>query len=269
MRPLTDRTLERYLLGELSRAERQDVERALESDETAAARLEDLERSNADILTAYPSGEMAAQIKDRLDSREERVEGNIRPFPSRSGRRLRYIIPAAAVAALLIVAFPVRQTIAGAGIFGGETTRMKGLGARIDVYRNAAAGPEQLAEGARAHVGDLLRLSYVAGGARHGVIFSVDGRGVVTYHYPDVPTGEAPELEPGGEIPLAFSYQLDDAPEFERFFFVTAHEPFSVEEIDQEVRRLAADREAARQGDLRLRRSFEQYSLTLIKGDNQ
>jgi hypothetical protein len=264
MKPVSDRTLERYLLKELSRSERQRVEQLLQDDETARARLEELERSNEEILEQYPVSEMVPAIHQRLGEAQTRREGNIIPFPPRLAR----LVPAVAVAAaLLILAFPVRQALLGSGLAGGDTTRMKGLDARIEIYRSGLSGPERLQEGATAGQGDLLRLSYVAGGTGHGVIFSVDGNGVITYHLPEQATGDAPPLVPGGEIPLEFSYQLDDAPSFERFFFVTSQDPFSLQKVDRAARRLADDPERAIRESLRLGRGLDQYSLTLRKGD--
>jgi hypothetical protein len=256
MKPLSDRTLERYLLKELSAAERRRVEQALEEDETARTRLEELEQSNAAILERYRPSEMAAAIHSRLAAQSSE---NTVPFRARWG----WVASAAAVAAvLLVVAFPVRQAL-----LRDDATRMKGLDARIEVYRSGGSGSESLSEGDTAREGDLLQLSYVAGGAQHGVIFSIDGNGVVTYHFPETAAGEAPELVPSGEIPLAFSYELDDAPEFERFFFVTSQRPFSVAEIDQAARKLADDPTAASEGSLRLGRGLVQYSVTLKKGE--
>ena len=47
------------------------------------------------------------------------------------------------------------------------------------------------------------------------MIVSYDGRGVVTLHYPNVARASA-ELRAGGAVPLDHSFELDDAPLFER-----------------------------------------------------
>lgn len=67
-------------------------------------------------------------------------------------------------------------------------------------------------------------MSYVAAGRAHGVIVSIDGRGQVTLHFP-ADAGAPTALESGRAVPLSHSYELDDAPLFERFMFVTAEAP--------------------------------------------
>ncbi|MEZ4473614.1 MAG: hypothetical protein R3F60_23055 [bacterium] len=63
----------------------------------------------------------------------------------------------------------------------------------------------------------------------------------VTLHFPD--TASADTALPAGQqlVTLPHAYQLDDAPRFERFFFVTAHHPLDVGELLAEARQLAAD----------------------------
>jgi hypothetical protein len=55
------------------------------------------------------------------------------------------------------------------------------------------------------------------------VMFSIDGRGTVTRHFP-LEKLESVRLEPKGEVSFPTSYQLDDAPGFERFILVTSPE---------------------------------------------
>ncbi|MBN1838324.1 MAG: hypothetical protein JW820_20865, partial [Spirochaetales bacterium] len=108
------------------------------------------------------------------------------------------------------------------------------------------------------------QLGYVAAARAYGVILSIDGRGVVTLHFPVGSTG-AGELEREGESLLPFAYELDDAPGFERFFFVTGPEPFAVDSVLEAAERLAADPEQARQAPLILPGELEQVSMMLKK----
>ena len=112
---------------------------------------------------------------------------------------------------------------------------------------------------------DVLQLSYVAVGRKYGVIFSIDGRGIVTVHYPYAENGATPELEQGGEIYLRYAYELDDAPLFERFFFVTSDKPFNIAIVEKAARLLASKTGQARNTDLKLPSGFEQYSFLLNK----
>ena len=122
---------------------------------------------------------------------------------------------------------------------------------------------EQLgASDARARANDLLQLSYRVARADFGLIFSIDGRGTVTRHFPD--GDEAAQLEAGALIPLPRSYELDDAPRFERFFLVTGAKPFDSAAVVEAARSLAASG-SAEQGALSLPAGLAQKALTLRK----
>jgi hypothetical protein len=98
-------------------------------------------------------------------------------------------------------------------------------------------GKEPLARGDKVTQGDVVQLAYNAMGATHGVIFSIDGRGTVTLHFPSERTGST-ALKAKGANALDFSYELDDAPRFERFFFVTSDKPVDVGTVLEKGREL-------------------------------
>ncbi len=109
--------------------------------------------------------------------------------------------------------------------------------ATLRVYRKAARGAERLADGASARPGDQLQLAYLARGQRFGAVVSVDGAGQVTYHLPEK-GARAVALQPGGEVTLPDSYQLDAAPQFERFWLITGDRPFETDGLADAVRGL-------------------------------
>ncbi len=104
----------------------------------------------------------------------------------------------------------------------------------------ASAGEELLTDGSTAVPGDLIQIKYLAAGAAYGVIFSIDGRGTVTLHYPQDERGDT-ALQPGPAVPLQRSYELDDAPGFERFLLVTSQAPIPVAEVLSIARMLGPD----------------------------
>ena len=92
------------------------------------------------------------------------------------------------------------------------------------------AGSETLADGAVARQGDVIRVGYRAAGRAYGVILSIDGRGHVTMH---LPTGGDRAMALGREptVLLDQAYELDDAPRWERFYFITGEAPFPIAPI--------------------------------------
>ena len=66
------------------------------------------------------------------------------------------------------------------------------------------------------------------------VLISIDGNGYLSQHYPEY-GNKAYELDNGGEIPLDYAYQLDDAPDFERFLFITSDSSFDIRKLIKAV----------------------------------
>ncbi len=64
---------------------------------------------------------------------------------------------------------------------------------------------------------------------------------------------------------LGFAYELDAAPDFERFFFVTSSKPFALDGLQKEAERLAAERGTARTEPLRAAKGLETASVLLVK----
>ena len=109
-------------------------------------------------------------------------------------------------------------------------TRIKGLDARMEVWKKTDAGIVQLQDLDEVHEGDEIQLRYAVPEKCFGLLFSMDGNGALTLHMGD--GVKAVELAPGKMNSLPFAYKLDDAPYFEKFFFVTSPKEFAVEEND-------------------------------------
>ncbi len=234
-----DVILEQYRLNELPREEADRVGHLLRESETLQRRLEALDRSDADVARQYPPAWMAERVRERF-ARGARV-------PERRGQARRWALPAAIglAAITMVIMLPRLLTMpAGPGpLTTTDSDRIKGLLPSLAVYRRTDRGTETLADGAVARKGDLLRLGYTAAGQSHGVIVSIDGRGAVTLHLPSSGHRAAP-LGRDGTVLLDQAYELDDAPGWERFFFVTSEVPFDVAPIVEAARRAAG-------GDLR------------------
>ncbi len=257
-----DLLIEQLLLGELP----EEQDRELRADPQVQARLAELQESDRRILRDYRPEVVAGLIRQRME-RETRRDGAARRVP---GRRFR-LAPLAGFAALLIAAgvtLAVLAPPARGPADGPEETRLKGARTHLVIHRRNPAGAETLAAGEVARAGDELQLGYVApaatGAAVYGTIVSIDGRGVVTLHFP-AGSAKAGRLEGEGERTLDYAYRLDDAPEFERFFLVTADRPFPVEEVLRAARKLAGSPQAARRNALALPAGLEQGSLLLLK----
>jgi hypothetical protein len=265
--------VERVAAGDLP-AERLAALRAeIAGDAEAQALDAGIAASNAEVLAALPPAEVAAEVARR--ARVAAAAG--RPAPARAWWRVSPPLLAAAVAAagLALWAGPWLGRggagggrAAGVAEDGADVTRVKGV-PHLLLYRKRGSSVERLQGAtATARAGDRIQLAYVAAGARFGAVLSIDGAGVVTLHFPESERGSTRlAAAPGRAASLPHSYQLDDAPAFERFFFVTSAAPIDVAALLEGARRIARDPEHARRDPLSLPPHLEQWSLLVRKGD--
>jgi hypothetical protein len=215
-----DFELEQLLLGELPEAQARTLREALRTDPALAAKYAALSASNAQTLAQFPPRVVAAEVERRAAA----------SHPRRALWKI--MVPAfAAVAAALVVAVPYLNPVESDGI------RLKGLEPALHVYRDRSGAIEELLPGAAARAGDRVQLRYVPAGKAWGVLLSIDGRGGVTMHFP-LEANAAPRLEPGPST-LPRALQLDDAPQFERFIFITCEARPDVSRVLLAARSLA------------------------------
>jgi hypothetical protein len=254
---ISDLHLEQYVLGELSARDTESVRDALKTDGNLRTRLEEIKRSDGETLSSFPPVRMAPLIEERKRS------------ASASPRRAPFavFVPLAAAALVVVSVVSVGGIVSRMQGSGQDVTRLKGV-ERLSIYRKTAEGAELLEDGSLVRRADVLQIAYSAGEAKYGTIFSIDGRGVVTFHLPPDYVGRSqfsPELERQGQTVLPSAYELDDAPAFERFFFVFSRSRFDLKDVQKASSALSADPGKARAGSLRIPSGLSVYSLVLKK----
>lgn len=201
--------LERYRLGELPEEMKKEVEQ-MPGLEKAVQELDD---SDKEILDQYHFSA---------------VERKIRRHKAR--KMSRFI---AAAAALVL--------FAGGGLMitqlkttEASVIRVKGnvqYEPSLTLYRMENEEVENLEDGSAADAGDLIQIGYKnISGSQYGLILSLDGAGNQTIHFP-LSGDEAQLLDEGGEYFLPWSYELDDAPDYEVFFLILSDQPFTMKDI--------------------------------------
>ena len=231
---MSDVRLERYRVGELPPDELEAIAARLADDPALRQRLSALEQSDREIAIALPSEQMAAAIRRRSGESATALP------PPIATRRRGWLVPVGVVATCVCVA-AVAGTLMLRPPVGDETT-IKGSGiASLVLHRKVAEGSEELKGGAVTRRGDQIRIGYRASGRSYGAILSIDGRGTLTQHLPS--TGDrSAALQPAGTVFLDFAYELDDAPRWEAFYFVTADAPFDLEPARRAVLEATASR---------------------------
>lgn len=171
---------------------------------TDTERVQALQQENAAFLQANDPNVFARGVQQRHDQQRQR----------RRRRTALLLAPALACAALLLVVVDdgPRDRIEVRPPHDDGALRVKGeptlTGALI-----RPAGPVRIDATTRGRPGDVVQLRVDGGG--DVVVVSFDGRGAITLHHPQRP-GAA--LGPRGLVPSSF--ELDDAPGFERFIAV-------------------------------------------------
>ncbi len=260
MTSLPDWLVERAALDEVPPQSRDRLSRA--DPRELADRVAALRADSAAELAAHPVGPAVAQIEARLASAARR---------RRHQRFAALGLATTAATALVVIHFAIEPTTgeppegAVRGVASDDDgTRIKG-GPRLVAFRQVGKQAERLARDAFVRPGDVLQLRYDPGGRGYGVIASIDGAGVVTLHYPlseDAPPDATAMATRMTALPAA--YALDDAPRFERFFFLTADEPIDVQRSLAALRALAARPDSA-EAELELPAEMQQWSLRFRK----
>lgn len=195
--------------------------------------LKELQKSDAEILTKYTPEAMHKAVDSKLNKKN-----NVIRIPTSAFRMVTYAAAAVFIAA---IAIPVGLTSYKAKT-PTETIRSKGPASSYSkeqsllLYKQNGKTAEPIQEGYIAKEGDRIQIAYQAGQNDYGIIFSVDGNGNITRHFPeDSWTSEQLKHSKDG-IPLDFSYELDNAPDFECFILVSSNEKFSLQDIQERIK---------------------------------
>jgi hypothetical protein len=232
--------LEKFALGQAT-SEEVTVLKSLLNDSELEAEVLRITENNEALLSRYPANLMAKQIATRLE-RESKT----------SFFSIKWMAPVAMAALLMILIFKPSPD-------AGNDILLKGQQPHISVYRKTADSYEKLLQKQFAETGNLLQIRYSAAEAIHGVIASIDGNGTVTLHFPQEVTGST-ILNGKGEISTPNSYELDNAPDFERFYFITSKVPINVEESIKAIKS-----QGASDSKILLEKNQNQYMFEIRK----
>jgi hypothetical protein len=262
---ISDIMLERYNLEELPPDQMNIVKNALSEDSSVKARLDALITSDAEILSDYPAPFVLGRIREGV-----KIAADKKAVSKHKGlsRRKIFGITFSAVGSLSAVAAlfifipsattlntnPVAvDSIAVQEKKIGNTTdviRTKGKESALYLYKKTGKEPEELLQNSTVLKGEVVQVAFQTR-LPYAVIFSIDGRGGVTLHYPLDEAG-SPAVERGKKIFLPSAYTLDDAPQFERFFLVTSEVGINAGFVMSKAHEFAKERSASMTGEFNI-----------------
>ena len=235
---IPDWKLERYLTGDLPDSEMREIREMEATDEIFAGRVKMMREDNRAILKKMPF--------ERLSERLDAMPAHSGNGSNRVGNGVSFTLVKFATAAALVLAvvsvvlFSQREVVSPATDGGAQVmdvamvdsqdegdTRIKGLDARIEVWKKTADSAVQMSNLDEAREGDEIQLRYSVPEKCFGMLLSMDGNGTVTMHMAE--GNKAIALEPGKMTTLPFAYKLDNAPKFEAFYLLTSRDTFSVD----------------------------------------
>ena len=251
---IPDWKLERYLTGDLPESEMREIREMEATDEIFAGRVKMMREDNAAILKKLPF----ERLSEKMDSMSGRATvGSGRGTLASGGslisgkgmpagfKLVKFAAAAALVLAVVSVALFSQREIgpdAGTQVAGGAQmmdvamvdasegagdTRIKGLDARMEIWKKTGDSAVQMQNLDEAREGDEIQLRYSVPEKCFGLLFSMDGNGTLTMHMADGSSAVA--LEPGKMTTLPFAYKLDNAPKFEKFFLLTSQKDFTID----------------------------------------
>ena len=218
----SDYTLEAFVNGSLPSEQSRAIEDAIRSDQALLERIETLREHNQTFLQYYPPQGAWVEVERKLKASHN---------TKASFSRIRLAVAFGGALAVALFVLPFGKTLPT----NDDGIRMKGLsGPSLEIYHiKSGAQIERLKERSTVDTGTTLQVVVRDGPELYVRVISIDGRHVVTRHYPN--DGDKGFIE-DDRFALPSTYILDDAPDFETFFLITSPneftETFSVEELD-------------------------------------
>jgi hypothetical protein len=237
---IPDWKLERYLTGDLPESEMREIREMEATDEIFAGRVKMMREDNRAILKKMPF----ERLSEKMEAREVSLNGagmnGARKGMPAGFKLVKFAAAAALVLAVVSVALFSQREIGPASEGNGaqvmdvaivdvqdDGTRIKGLDARMEIWKKTGDSAVQMQNLDEAREGDEIQLRYSVPEKCFGLLFSMDGNGTITMHMAD--GSQAIALEPGKMTTLPFAYKLDNAPKFEKFFLLTSQKDFTID----------------------------------------
>ena len=249
MKIIPDLILEQYVLGELPQDKKDEITFLMGKDRVLFERIEAIRVSDAAFHNKYPFELYRGKFSDKAFKKAK-------IFPFKKSIAAFSLVAAAACVAIII------RVVPDILYYSGNDVIIKGYDFNMYIYRKNSTAADLLSDGDSVSAGDLIQIAYQVPPEKYCAILSIDGRSNVTFHYS---TDKKRDNTVSGKVLLPESYQLDDAPDFERFFLIVSDKPVLINDVLGKVSGFALDRNKNITDTLPLDNSFSQKSILLRK----
>ncbi len=219
MNPLSDLKLEQWLLGELSAEESATIEAEINNNVSLRTRVEEMKAHTQALLQQHTPEQFKAEVERKVHRAKVREQHE--KTQRSSSVNWKPLVGVAAFGLAMLILNPFSEPVPEREGQGQGGYRTKGETMHLMAHRIDADTQEQLHDGGMAQAGDRIQLSIAKAKGLAFVVFSLDGNGLISEHYPQ---GAAAEIEEMDFLSLPSSYRLDDAPSFEDFYLISSKE---------------------------------------------
>lgn len=234
-RNIPDLMLEQYLLDELKESDQVFIKKQLSQDIELQHRLQSIRQSDQMFINRFFDDGF---LKKTVNVKS--IFGEISPFK-----------PLPILSYCIIILIPMVFILTPKFKLSGIPERAKGEIASLTAYRKTGFGHEQLQNGSVVRKSDLIQLEYIVSDSLlFGLIISIDGTGKTFIHF-GTEDGRSAHLSLGNTM-LPFAYQLDDAPEFEKFYLITSKRPFILNDCITLCKKMDKDHSVTKKFTIRM-----------------
>lgn len=231
--------LEQYLLNENSQKNN------VEFDEDSLEYIKFAKKDNELFFNKFNINTLINETKSKSQK-----DKKIYQFPNK------IISGVFAIAVSLIIIFNVLHINTN-----NEVLYLKGIQS-INIYLKSDNSIKKLTNMNTVSENNQIQLTYLSI-QKYGLIFSIDGLNNVTFHLPQTKDNSL-SLEIGKEVQLPTSYIFDNAPFFEKFYFVTSNNLFTFDSIKSAINKIKI-KDGIIVNDLKLPKDFIISTTVLIK----
>ena len=256
--------LEKYALNEMNERERVAFENKFESPEKLEKLVNEINEQNLEFMWDVSINREVNSIKNKYEMKKLEIDYEKQQKLIHNPRFLS--IFSLAMLLFIIAMVFVFSDVKMANFDSNEPSILTRGNPYIVIYKKTDTGIQILHNDEYIKEDDVVQIEYNKYSNPYGMIFSIDGNRNFTLHYPKYIDGSTLLGDKNINL-LDYAYKFDNAPKFERFFFVSSNKAFKVKDLIANIKNFAKYTANIKEDKIKLPKDFTEYSITLNKED--